>query len=132
MDPVLVARRLGLGVWYLPRGSAQACRVSVGRGAVGIWVREDSSATWRAFAVAHALGHAILHSTTPAFTDTTFGGDSRERQANVFAAELLMDAGWLRYYASKYRYCAPALAKAFGVTVGAMRVRLTALDIPHV
>lgn len=110
-----------------------------------IWVnaREAARSNARArFTIAHELGHWLMH-TKGAGAHTRFcrpadvGATVREitsskrleREANLFAAELLMPADLVRNEAEKARLSVPALAKTFAVSAAAMQVRLEVLDL---
>jgi len=65
-----------------------------------IWVRSDESALRCRFTIAHEIGHHLLHSDgaavlcRPADVDQVAATErAREREANRFAAELLMPEG---------------------------------------
>jgi len=56
-------------------------------------------------------------------------GKALEREANAFAADLLMPEALVRSEAASLRLNVHALARRFGVSVPAMKVRLGALDL---
>ena len=71
-----------------------------------IWVRRDESETRRRFTIAHEVGHHFLHSDgvkvlcRPADVDQADDAErAKERQANRFAAELLMPEPLVREHA---------------------------------
>jgi hypothetical protein len=100
----------------------------------------------RRFTIAHEIGHFVLHvpkfhavfcdrpgdiqeidaSSAPA--DLPPAG-KREREANLFARELLMPEPLVEEQAHALRYNLPALAKRFEVSVPAMRLRLRLLKL---
>jgi hypothetical protein len=97
----------------------------------------------RNFTIAHELGHWHLHRDAGDDAHARFcrsddvGGDSRairlalriEREANRFAAALLMPEALVRAQAKELRLNVRLLAGRFGVSVVAMQVRLESLDL---
>jgi hypothetical protein len=100
----------------------------------------------RRFTIAHEVGHLLLHVPTSreAFYDRPAdireveegapgegvrGLRRREREANVFARELLMPETLLNEQASATGFNLPALAERFEVSVPAMRLRLRLLKL---
>lgn len=109
----------------------------IGRdGQFSIYVNRDEPKTRKRFTIAHELGHYILHlrgkRDNGGFRDsqstirTVFrrAGDSsiEEREANQFAAALLMPETLVREYGPVSD--AVALGSIFGVSAEAMRIRL--------
>jgi hypothetical protein len=99
-----------------------------------IWVRRDEPAPRRRFTVAHEVGHHLLHSDgaavlcRPADVETAAGDErAREREANRFAAELLMPEPLVRAAANRDGPDPIALAARFGVSDVAMGFRLVTL-----
>lgn len=87
------------------------------------------SPTRQRFTVAHELGHFVLgHGTSPRDYPTSFGAgtsDWREREANQFAAEILMPAETVRNVVMRgYASTVNELASMFGVSTLAMGYRL--------
>ena len=96
----------------------------------------------RNFTIAHELGHWHLHRTAGT-AHTRFcrtdevGGDARavhdtariEREANRFAAALLMPEALVRAHAEELRLNVNLLAERFGVSGLAMQVRLESLGL---
>lgn len=88
----------------------------------------------RRFTVAHELGHYTLgHRNAPRDSPSNFGasiGDPLEREANQFAAELLMPADTLRTLVNSGRMeSVDQLARVFLVSKVAMGYRLTNLGL---
>jgi hypothetical protein len=97
----------------------------------------------RNFTIAHELGHWHLHRADGSDVHTRFcrsddvGGDVRavrdaahiEREANRFAAALLMPEALVRDQAAQLRLHVSVLAERFGVSNLAMRVRLDSLGL---
>lgn len=95
----------------------------------------------RRFTVAHELGHLALGHLSPGnpkFRDpaTNFSYSAHkaeEREANRFAAELLMPANTLKYAIErKNLHSVDDLADLFGVSQVAMKYRLENLGLVHV
>lgn len=93
----------------------------------------------RRFTIAHELGHWILHCDGASRPGAQYcrsedvGAEAAarelERQANAFAAALLMPEQAVRDLAARHRLNVQVLADLFGVSGPAMRVRLTALRL---
>lgn len=100
----------------------------------------------RRFTIAHEIGHLVLHVPAyhevfcdrPADIEEVDDGKPaaelpelrrREREANVFARELLMPEPLLREQAHATGFNLPALADRFEVSVAAMRLRLRLLKL---
>lgn len=100
----------------------------------------------RRFTIAHEVGHFLLH--VPTLHEVFCDGPAdireieedlptsklsklrrREREANVFARELLMPESLLGEQAHATGFNLPALAKRFEVSVPAMRLRLRLLKL---
>lgn len=84
------------------------------------------------FTVAHELGHfALGHEDAPRDAGNfQSSGDIRERQANKFAAELLMPASLVtQYYQNGFANSVEGLASMFGVSKDAMGYRLINLGL---
>lgn len=95
------------------------------------------SAGRRRFTIAHEVGHWICHfeqgSVEPQYCrseDIGIGaGRTREREANVFASQLLMPDALVRREAAALRLNIHALARRFEVSPPAMKVRLSQLAL---
>lgn len=99
----------------------------------------------RRFTIAHEIGHLVLHvplrrelfCDRPADIRETEGPPGagppelgrREREANLFARELLMPETLVERQARATGFNLPALAKRFEVSVPAMRLRLRLLKL---
>jgi Zn-dependent peptidase ImmA (M78 family) len=100
----------------------------------------------RRFTIAHEIGHLILHVPTSEGVfyerptdireiDEGSPGEElpelrkREREANVFARELLMPEPLVNEQAHATGFNLPALANRFEVSVPAMRLRLRLLKL---
>jgi hypothetical protein len=96
----------------------------------------------RRFTIAHELGHWRLHAAGPDAQarfcrSDEVGGDPAqlahlaelEREANRFAAALLMPEALVRELAAATRLSIPLMARRFGVSAPAMQVRLQTLSL---
>jgi Zn-dependent peptidase ImmA (M78 family) len=90
----------------------------------------------RRFTVAHEIGHWLLHAQGAVprtvwcrITDGSEPGDALEREANRFAAELLMPEAWVRDEAARSGADREALAQRFDVSEIAMGWRLFNLGL---
>ncbi len=104
-----------------------------------IYVAEDQSPKRQRFTIAHELAHYVLHIRPglegPNLIDRADvyelyrqpgQADAREREANLFAAELLMPTAVLRQLADVY---APdQLAEFLAVSLEALMIRLRTID----
>lgn len=119
------------------------------RGAEGRLIQKDETAIAtindqirherkRSFVIAHELGHYKLHRESPLFLcdESDFVDWHRRRpeetEANQFAAELLMPAGWFRRNASAAEFSreeVSRLADTCGVSLTAAAFRCVELDI---
>jgi Zn-dependent peptidase ImmA (M78 family) len=144
-----LALRLGLAVERadLGRDVSGVLVVRNGRGLIG--VNADQAPTRQRFSIAHELGHFVLHRIQmPVFIDTQFtrpylaafrdatsstGEDKREREANAFAAALLMPESLVRDAVARLALdveddaAIVQLAKRFDVSRQAMTYRLVNL-----
>lgn len=89
--------------------------------------------TRQRFTQAHELGHVILghvYEGSSPRRDSRFDGSSdyKERDANVFAADLLMPEKYVRHQAGRITNISK-LANFFGVSPWAVRIRLERLGI---
>jgi Zn-dependent peptidase ImmA (M78 family) len=115
-----------------------------GKPAIG--VNTFHSTTRQRFTVAHELGHLLLHDYNDVHVDpgdfvihfrdevSSSGADREEREANLFAAELLMPASFLRRDLRALNSLRlhddlqlRPIAKRYGVSLQALMLRLTNL-----
>lgn len=110
-----------------------------------IWVNAVEaarSAGRRRFTIAHELGHWQLHGEAKAHARGVFcrsgevGGGAElrtarriEAEANRFAAALLMPASLVEREAIEWKFNVHVLARRFDVSLPAMQLRLTTLDL---
>ncbi|WP_286910679.1 ImmA/IrrE family metallo-endopeptidase [Clostridium sp. UBA1652] len=88
-----------------------------------IHVNEDLTYSKQLFTCGHELGHAIFHSNanTPFLINNTFYSvDKLERQANYFAARLLIPADILDIY---YGYTLEQIASAESIPLPLLKLR---------
>lgn len=100
-----------------------------------IWVRRDEPAARCRFTIAHEIGHHVLHSDgatvmcRPTDVEQAEGSARvREREANMFAAELIMPEALVREYADRDGADPFALSERFAVSSLAMAFRLVSLE----
>jgi transcriptional regulator with XRE-family HTH domain len=128
---------LGVEVFFseLPE-ALSAMLLVISEQQLAVIVNEDHSPVRRRFSVAHELGHAVL--THPAGYHVDYEADAGdppgydwmdERQANGFAAALLMDERWIRSDVADGMLAIPALALRYEVSEAAMSFRLTNLGL---
>ena len=91
------------------------------------------ASTRQRFTQAHELGHVILghvYEGSSPRRDARFDGtfDYKERDANIFSAELLMPEKYVRHQAGRITDISK-LANFFGVSPWAIRIRLERLGI---
>lgn len=102
-------------------------------GNVRIVINQDNPLTRKRFTCAHELAHYFLHHTGDEleFLDMrSTVKNKKEREADTFAAELLMPADILRNeHASLLFPTVEELAKRFGVSQQSMRIRLANLNL---
>jgi Zn-dependent peptidase ImmA (M78 family) len=142
-----VAAHLGLVVTLDDLGDdCSGVLVRSANGAV-IGVNKDHHENRQRFTIAHEIAHFCLH-TGKLYVDKGYwinfrnadsgsGTKEEERQANAFAAALLMPAAWVkeRFYAAPFdlgddsNERLEALADQFGVSQQAMTYRLMSLGL---
>jgi len=98
-----------------------------------IFVNADEVPLRQTFTIAHEIGHKVLHETWLKSADYKVlmrdsmdkSGDCHEREADAFAANLLMPRFMLDNYVND---CSPQqLARLFAVSLPAMKARLSYL-----
>lgn len=112
-----------------------------------IGVNSFHAQTRQRFTIAHELGHLLLHETRPMIVDThvyrrdevsSMGTKKEEREANAFAAELLMPKDFVEravdgliddHPTITANQLVARLASQFEVSEQAMEIRLGNLDI---
>lgn len=92
-----------------------------------IFVDKNDSLPRQRFTIAHELGHLLQHPVGVFHRDQSGTPyTAEERQANAFAAALLMPFGVMEPFVEKYGPDAKTLADIFQVSERAMNVRLKA------
>lgn len=140
-----VARRLGAQVTYEPFEGDISGMLFRDQDRAVIGVNSRHAATRQRFTVAHEIGHLVMHKGQPVFIDRFVRLNMRdgqstpdERQANAFAAELLMPRRMVSEEVTrallKQRNLAPpdlasTLAQRFRVSPAAMQYRLINLGV---
>ncbi len=95
-----------------------------------ICVNKSHRRTKKRFTIAHEFGHYFLHHDVEIFVDDDMRdpSDEREKDANKFAAELLMPKDWIkRDY--QLLHDAKSLEKKYEVSEQAMWIRLIELRL---
>jgi hypothetical protein len=92
----------------------------------------DRPESRRRFTIAHEVGHAVLHGSPHGVASARGdgGNKTRERDADAFAAELLMPRKFMRSAVEEFGANAEALAVRFQVSAEAMSNRLSELGLP--
>jgi len=95
-----IAIKMDLDIQPADLGPKVSGALIINDGKATIGVNQNESKVRRRFTIAHELGHYILHRSTNNFfvekmvlfrnTDTSLGEEKKEKQANAFAAGLLM------------------------------------------
>lgn len=136
LDEVSRTLRVPLIEWAFP-DSLSALIVEVDEGDYVICVNASHSSNRKRFSTAHELGHAVLRHEAGyylEFFDASLGEPPNfryvdEREANDFAASLLMDERWLRDDWANGRRNVSELASRYRVSEEAMSFRLMNLGL---
>lgn len=92
---------------------------------LAIGVNENHAISRQRFTIAHELGHYVLGHDEHKILDDTFDKNSdKEKEANIFAAELLMPYEMLKQDLNAQAWDIPRLSKRYGVSEQAMSIRL--------
>lgn len=130
VDPVLIARQLGVSVHFVAFDrSAEDVSGFYDADENAIYVNKDELPLRQTFTVAHELGHKILHEEWAKSSnykvlmrDANGAEDPIEKEANVFAANLLVPRKFLDAYHNALP--ASALSKLFAVSIPVIKNRL--------
>lgn len=134
VDPSAIATGLGLNVVYKSIFDGYQYSGHFTRESMEIAVNGGEPPVRQRFTLAHELGHFVLgHQNAPRDSAASFSshaGSSIEREANQFAAELLMpsDAVAKAVRSGQFK-SVDELAKAFGVSKVAMTYRVNNLGL---
>lgn len=142
-----IARALGIQVALQPLDADVSGMLYRSRQRVLIGVNASEPHTRRRFTIAHELGHHQLHEGRPLIVDKlvrvnlrapkTMPSDAEEREANQFAAELLMPREMVKAAVVEFvggreivsdRQLVRHLGEIFDVSQQAMEFRLVNLD----
>ncbi len=125
-NPVSLARDLGLEVHYSSLSTLDGVLICVDD-AWCILVNKNRHQTRRRFTIAHEIGHYLMHrDRQPCFLCRPCAGGPLEREANEFAADLLMPGEACEEWILGLRPSKEA-AKHFGVSVAAWEARVKQL-----
>lgn len=131
IEPQKIAESMGAQVVY--HDCSESGSLEIRDGTPVIYVREHDPAGRKRFTVAHEIGHWVLgHGNSfrdPAANFSSSSGTLVERQANRFAACLLMPRGPVIELASRGKLNSSDLARLFQVSQIAMEYRLRNLDL---
>lgn len=138
VDPVIIASRLGIKVIEAeidPQVSGMI-KKEAGSDPVIVLSRSDSPARQR-FTCAHELGHFFKRQGDQEFAYVDLRVNERmgikkpteEVYADAFAASLLMPVSMMKQHASSKRPELWNLARQFGVSIEAMKIRRATLDL---
>jgi Zn-dependent peptidase ImmA (M78 family) len=141
IDILNIATRLGVNVEAADLSSDISGLFVIKEEKPYIRYNGEESQERQRFTVAHELGHFILHKDAPLFVDknekvlyrnqdSSTGEILKEREANAFAAALLMPQSFVKEELSKMPSNVDTiehLAKVFGVSTQAMSFRLSNL-----
>lgn len=127
VSAVAVARELGLHVDYLPLKSISGIAVPSEQLILVSALQRNGR---RNFTVAHEVGHYILHTKENGCFSCVMDMRTRlplEREANMFATELLMPVDAVKSLAANM--CIRRMATYFRVSNQAMEIRVKELDL---
>ena len=99
-DPFLLCEKLGIWFYVVPLGNTMGHYTYAKRKKV-FFINEDLNRVEKYFSCAHELGHVILHGKSNVYfnsTKTYLVQNKFENQADLFAAELLLDDSLLHDY----------------------------------
>jgi Zn-dependent peptidase ImmA (M78 family) len=128
-----VAEYLGLEVVEEPMDDDMSGFLEIRSGRWVVGVNAFHHVNRKRFTIAHEIAHFLLHSDGQAvFRDRTFARrasdpSQMEREADQFAAELLMPADDVRQHIASGVTSLSALASQFGVSALAMKYRVQKL-----
>ncbi len=131
IDPIPIAEKIGLSVWQatLPRDVSGQILYKEKK----IFIEKSDHIYRQIFSIAHELGHFLLHNDGTSHISkrdltTKQGTDSKEIEANHFAACLLMPKDEVQRMVN-LGFALDSMANYFGISAIAMNVRLSNLGI---
>jgi Zn-dependent peptidase ImmA (M78 family) len=134
VNPIEIAKNLGVEVVFATfAGSSRDISGFYDCEENAIFVNEEEFPLRQTFTVAHELGHSVLHGDWARSADyqvmwrdpTRQNQDFREKEANAFAASLLMPRDMMDLYWD--RLSLQQMSRLFAVSVPAMKNRLSFL-----
>jgi len=141
VDPFLIAEKLGITVREAEFNSDRISgMIENNHGKVTIYIRGSDSASRKRFTLAHELGHYALHMNNDnTFVDgyeifersdfSNYTDRQKEKEANNFAADLLMPAERVKKMWPECLYSKELMAAKFKVSLQAMDIRLSMLGL---
>ena len=131
VDVFSITKRMGVGLFYLPNAPKFQSidgLLQIQNGTPQIFINKAHHRVRQRFTVAHELGHLLLHPLEDGkvlfrssdLSNTTL---KQEREANDFAAKLLMPEKMVRNYV--HLASISNLANAFDVSEKAMEIRVS-------
>ena len=130
VDVHRIATMLGISVREVSSpGWSGACQCNPEKREATIWIRAEDHRLRKRFTLAHEIGHIVLHKPGIAYRDIEFDGSIEERQANGYAAGLLMPEFMVTPRLSAYGTDILGLSRLFDVSEGSMRFRLVNLYV---
>ena len=130
VDVVAIANMMGVSTVLnhrLPRDISGNIRFYDNPLSAKISIKPNDPLVRQRFTVAHELGHLFLHHDPKGHEDRSFSGTPKEREANAFAANLLVPMWMLDPLIMQYGTDAKAvekLADIFKVSKDTMRFRM--------
>jgi predicted transcriptional regulator len=133
LDTIGLATSIGINVELVPMESSTSGFLRKERDTWKIGVNSLHHPNRRRFTIAHELGHYFLHRGDGDFQDgilfrKEYQVNRREREANEFAAQLLMPTVEFRRQLSVHGYDVLAVANVFGVSGAAAEFRAQNVD----
>ena len=126
-DPFALARKLRIEVLVRELGTLKGFYKDV-YGTPFIFLSRRLTRGEARLVCAHELGHHLLHRQFAAFGFEEVSVFSREYEANLFAAELLLDTKEM-FDAARAGYTAEQIAAALGADVRLVTLKLSAMGI---
>jgi Zn-dependent peptidase ImmA (M78 family) len=130
VDVTGIARQLGVVLHHVPNPGWFGA-VSSTDDHAEIWISTNQSGVKQRFTLAHELGHLLQHPLAVAYRDLNYepGTSSIEREANHFAACLLMPAWMMGAAMHSTGGSVHRMAHLFDVSESAMSFRLRNLGL---